>query len=71
MRYKEDRKRSITKAVTYRVIGVLGTAIIVFLFTKRWELSVGIAIVDFVAGVTLYYVYERVWNIIPWGKRGD
>ena len=64
----EARTRSLTKAILYRIIGVLGTAVIVFLFTERIDMSLGIAVVDFVAGVILYYTYERVWNIIPWGK---
>ena len=68
-KYSEDRKRSITKAVIYRVIGVVGTAVIVFLFTRKVEMSLGIAVADFVCGVILYYIYDRVWNIIPWGKR--
>lgn len=66
--YQEDRKRSIAKAVIYRIIGVVGTGVIVFLFTKKWEMSAGIAILDFICGVILYYTFERVWNLIPWGK---
>jgi len=71
MQYKEERKRSIVKAILYRVIGVVGTAVIVFLFTCKIEMSLGIAIADFVAGVAFYYIFERIWNIIPWGKKRD
>ena len=71
MRYKEARKRSIAKAVLYRVIGVVGTAIIVFLFTRKIEMSLGIAVADFCAGVALYYIYERLWNLVPWGRKQE
>jgi uncharacterized membrane protein len=66
---KETKSRSITKAVLYRFIGVLGTAVIVFLFTRKIEMSAGIAVADFICGVIFYYVFERIWNIIPWGKK--
>ena len=69
MQYQEERKRSIVKAIAYRIIGVVGTAIIVFLFTKEATMSASIAVIDFIAGATMYYIFERIWNLIPWGKK--
>jgi len=69
MQYEETRKRSIAKAVLYRIIGILGTAVIVLIFTGEYKLAGAIAIADFCAGVAFYYCFERIWNIIPWGKK--
>ena len=66
---KEARRRSVAKAMSYRVLGVIGTGIIVFAFTREWVISGGVAIADFLLGIVFYYVHERVWNIIRWGKR--
>lgn len=64
----EHRKRSLVKAITWRVIASLATFTIVFLFTGEWILSLGVGMLDVIIKFILYYAHERGWNLIKWGK---
>ena len=64
----ENRKRSFTKAISWRILASITTVILVFLFTKNLTISLGIGAVELVVKMMLYYVHERAWNKIGWGK---
>lgn len=68
---KETRIRSIVKAISWRFIATLTTIIIVFIFTGNIILSVGIGFFELLSKLILYYLHERVWNIINWGKNSN
>ncbi|MBP9718961.1 MAG: DUF2061 domain-containing protein [Candidatus Levybacteria bacterium] len=69
MRIKEQKKRSVVKTITYRILIIIATAIVTFGMTKRWDLTIGITSVTTVVNTLLYYFHERVWNSISWGKK--
>ena len=56
------------KTITFRVCATIGTVLIVFAFTGRLLLSLGVGAVETVVKLILYYVHERVWDKIRWGK---
>ncbi len=64
----EKPHRSVVKAISWRVTGTLDTIIISFLITGhiRWALSIGF--VELFTKITLYYLHERAWNRIPFGR---
>jgi uncharacterized membrane protein len=64
----EKRHRSIVKAVSWRVTGTLDTVVISFLVTGKatWALSIGV--VELFTKTTLYYLHERAWNRIAFGR---
>ena len=64
----ESNKRSITKAVTWRVIATITTMVLVYIFTGNLNLSLGVGVLDVTAKLILYYFHERTWNRIDWGK---
>ncbi len=64
----ESHVRSITKAVTYRIFGSASTALIVFFFTKNASASLGAGVIDSVVKIGLYFVHERVWDMVPLGR---
>jgi len=64
----ESNSRSIAKAVSYRVLGSLSTGMIFFVLTGRFTLSVGAGAADFVVKIVLYFLHERVWNYINFGR---
>ena len=64
----ETNARSIAKAISYRVLGSTSTAAIVFLFSHKLSLSVGIGLIDSVVKIAMYFVHERVWNHISFGR---
>jgi len=66
---KDAHLRSILKAISYRVLAAVATGSIAFAFTRRWDLSVGIAMVEAVVKICCYYVHERAWSYIGFGKK--
>jgi adenylylsulfate kinase len=64
----ESHTRSLAKAVSYRLLGSGITAVIVLIWTGRPGISFGIGLFDMVAKIGLYFLHERVWNHINFGK---
>lgn len=64
----ESNARSIAKAISYRVLGSLSTALIVFVFSGSVKVSVGVGALDVVLKMALYYLHERLWNYISYGR---
>ena len=63
------RKRSIAKTISWRVIATFTTMIIVFLLTREISLSLLAGGFDVIAKLVLYYVHERAWLKVRWGKK--
>ncbi len=64
----EAHTRTIVKAVSWRAIATLTTMIIVFLFTRKIILTLGVGLAEVTAKITFYYLHERIWDKISWGK---
>ena len=64
----ESQSRSLAKAVSYRILGSTGTALIVLIFSGSLKLSLGAGALDMVLKISLYFVHERLWNYIPYGR---
>lgn len=65
----DSHARSLAKAFSYRVLGSLSTAGLVFFFTGgnvKASLSAGAA--DSVVKIVLYFAHERLWNHIQYGR---
>ena len=65
---EERRLRSIFKAISWRTVATLTTMSVVFIFTKRVDLSLEVGIVGLILKLGFYYIHERVWGKISWGK---
>jgi adenylylsulfate kinase len=65
----ESNSRSIAKAISYRLLGSLSTALIVFVFSGNPAVSLGVGAADMVAKIALYYLHERLWNHISFGRQ--
>ena len=65
----ESNTRSIAKAVSYRLLGSISTALIVFMFSGDARVSMGVGAADMVAKIALYYLHERIWNHISFGRQ--
>ncbi|HEY1718546.1 MAG TPA: DUF2061 domain-containing protein [Verrucomicrobiae bacterium] len=64
----EKHYRSLVKAVSWRLAGSIDTMIISFLITRQWKWAFTISGVELFTKVFLYYVHERIWHKIKWGK---
>ena len=67
--FKETRTRSLVKAVVYRVISLTGTTLISWFITKDVKETLILTVVIQIFLIVLYYVSERAWNRISWGKK--
>jgi len=54
--------------MTFRVVAVTTDIFVVYFFTRNVSLSLGIALASNLASTLLYYVHERAWNRVEWGK---
>jgi len=64
----DSSSRSLAKAVSYRILGSTGTALIVLIFSGSLKLSLGAGVLDMLLKIALYFVHERIWNYIPYGR---
>jgi len=65
---KEGHARSIVKTLIWRIIATLITVLVVFVLTKKVALSLEVGGIALVVKLIFYYLHERVWNNISWGK---
>ena len=67
--YRETNKRSIVKGISWRIIATGTTITIVYLFFGRLDLAIATGLIESVLKVGLYWVHERVWFKVRWGKK--
>ena len=74
---KDSPGRSFMKALSWRVIASGTTFIITFIIFRRYseknfdevvQTASFITIIDFFAKILFYYLHERMWTNIRWGK---
>ncbi len=65
----ESHKRSIIKAVTWRIIATSVTTLVIYLFTREVVLAMGVGFVDAAIKIFAYYSHERLWERIGWGRK--
>ncbi len=74
---KDSPGRSIMKAFSWRIIASATTFLITFIIFRRYseksfdeviQTATFITIIDFVAKILFYYLHERMWTNIKWGK---
>lgn len=65
----ETHARSIAKAVSYRLAGSLTTGFLVYILGGHSvALSAGAGALDMVLKIGLYFMHERLWNHIDYGR---
>ena len=64
----DTHARSIAKAVSYRFLGSAVTALIFFVLTGKGTLSLGAGGLDMVLKIGAYFVHERLWDRISFGR---
>ncbi|MDP7115602.1 MAG: DUF2061 domain-containing protein [Candidatus Woesearchaeota archaeon] len=64
----ETHKRSIVKAISWRVIAVVITSLVAYFLTKEVALALTIGSIDTIIKLFTYYAHERAWAKIEFGK---
>ncbi|MHC4572108.1 MAG: DUF2061 domain-containing protein [Planctomycetota bacterium] len=67
--YKDAHHRSVLKALTWRAVATFATMTIVFAFTRKVVLSIGVGAVEVVTKLILYYLHERIWGSLGVGRK--
>jgi sulfate adenylyltransferase large subunit len=68
-RWTETHSRSLAKAVSWRATGSLDTFLIAFLVTGSPKVAGSVAGTEIITKIVIYYLHERIWAWVPWGKR--
>lgn len=60
--------RSLTKTISWRLTGSGATFTIAYLIGGSFAVAGTIAVVQMITNTILYFIHERVWDRITWGK---
>ena len=58
---KDSRKKSLIKAISWRVCGTLSIFLLSYFFSHELELSLKLSAADFILKLLIYYAHERFW----------
>ncbi len=61
-------KRSIAKAISWRIVATLTTFTIVYILTGELTLSMEVGLFDVILKMIFYYLHERGWENMSWGR---
>ena len=64
----ETPVRSVVKTISWRITGSGATFAISYAVLGDFAVSGTIAVIQLTFNTVLYFVHERVWNRIPWGR---
>ena len=62
-----NKRRHLAKTITWRIIASTDTLIIAWFLTGSWKIGGGIAIIEIITKMILYYFHERIWYSSNWG----
>lgn len=64
----ESAKRSLVKTLSYRALGATITVVLVLAVTHDFAMAGLLGGLDIVVKLIGYYVHERAWSRVAWGK---
>jgi uncharacterized membrane protein len=65
---KEKPIRSVVKALSWRITATLLIFLGSYLITGKLEQALTIGAFDFIVKLCIYYIHERIWNKIKFGR---
>ena len=69
IQYNDKHWRSLVKGISWRFFGTMDTIIISLFVTHQFSKALAIGFTEVFTKVGLYYLHERVWMKINWGKK--
>ena len=63
-----SKKRSWAKSLTWRVVAIVSTFGIGYFLTGSLTFAASLTLISNVINFVLYYLHERVWLKIDWGR---
>jgi uncharacterized membrane protein len=65
----DQLERSLVKTISWRITGSTATFLIAYVMTGNFAVAGIIGITQVISNTILYYIHERLWNKISWGRR--
>jgi len=69
MKFKETKSRSTSKSVTWRIIAFLNSWFI--LVVGLTDIPFWNALIMNLTGILFFYIHERVWNNVDYGRYSE
>jgi uncharacterized membrane protein len=63
--------RSFVKAVSWRILGSIDTAVLGYIYTGDFKISLSIASTEVLTKIALYYFHERAWAHSRFGLKRE
>ena len=63
----ETHRRSLAKAVSWRVFALAITVVITWVVTGEAALAASVGVLDAVVKIGSFYLHERAWNRLKFG----
>lgn len=64
---KETKKRTISKSITWRMVAIMNSWTVLVLVTDAYS-SLTKALIMNITGFVVFYVFERIWSKIKYGR---
>ena len=64
----DTKLRSVSKTISWRLTGTFCTFIVSWLILGDITTSGTIAIIQLTFNTVVFYIHERLWNFVKWGK---
>lgn len=65
----ETRRRSLAKAMSWRFFATIITMTVAFVITGELAFAFEIGLLDTTVKFATYFMHERVWVRVQWGKQ--
>lgn len=67
--FKESKRRSFLKALSWRIVATVTTTLLVYIFTGEWAIAFSVGMLEAVAKMLIYFFHERLWDRIKYGRK--
>ncbi len=68
IKIQEAHWRSIAKSISWRITGTIDTLVLSWIITGEFKFAISIASAEVITKIILFYLHERIWNKIKFGK---
>jgi uncharacterized membrane protein len=66
--FVDGQPRTISKILTWRVIITGSNFVVPLILTGSWGIAAAFVSIAIVVNMCIFYVHERIWNKVAWGK---
>jgi uncharacterized membrane protein len=64
----ERPRRTLVKAIIWNINGLFVMSVVGYVMTGSIGAGGAMAVINTAIGLSLYFLYERIWSRISWGR---